>query len=91
MREQEALVDKSATGLMGLIFGAILGVPASYFIQSGAVRAKMSLTAYLTNLPDLLAKYPGDMLPPVLISCAVFAVGGWLLGRKMGTASAPAK
>jgi hypothetical protein len=84
-------MDKSATGLMGLIFGAILGVPASYFIQSGAVRAKMSLTAYLTNLPDLLAKYPGDMFPPVLISCAVFGVGGWFLGRKIGTSRVAAK
>lgn len=68
---------------LGFLAGVILGVPASYFMQSGVVRAKLSLGAYIGHLPELVSKYPQDMLPPVLISCAVLGIAGWLVGGRL--------
>jgi len=68
----------------GLVIGIALGVPVSYNFQSGVLKAKMSLGSYLGNLPDLLSKYPGDIFPSLLISCALLGVAGWFIGRQMG-------
>ena len=70
---------------LGLVIGLVLGVPGSYYFQSGALKAKMSLGSYLGNLPDLLSKYPGDVFPPLLICCALLGVAGWFIGRQMGS------
>ena len=70
---------------LGFVIGLFLGIPASYFLQSGVVRAKLSLGSYVGHLPELLTKYPGDMLPPVLISCAVLGFAGWFVGRLIRT------
>jgi len=77
-------MNKDQNAVVGLLVGMMLGAPVSYFLQSGLVRAKMSLGSYLGHLPQLLAKYPQDMLPPVVISCAILGVAGWFIGRKMG-------
>jgi hypothetical protein len=86
-QEGGLLVDKDARGLIGLIAGLLLGVPASYFLQSGMLRAKLSLSAYLTHLPELLSKQGGDIFPPVLLSCVILGAVGWFVGRKIGTSA----
>lgn len=78
-------MDRDARGLIGLVAGLIIGVPASYFLQSGMLRAKLSLGAYITHLPELLSNSGGDVFPPLLLSCAVLGVLGWFVGRKTGS------
>ena len=76
--------NRNATGL---VIGLAIGLPASYFLQSGIIRAKLSLGAYLVHLPELMSKYPGDILPPVIISCVVLGVTGWFVGRRMSSST----
>ena len=47
--------DRNATN--GLVIGLALGVPASYFLQSGIIRAKVSLGAYRSS-PKLGGRSP---------------------------------
>ena len=82
-------MDRDARGLVGLVVGLLIGVPASYYLQSGMLRAKVSLGAYVTHLPELLSRYGGDVFPPLLLSCAVLAVLGWFVGRKTGSPTSP--
>ena len=74
-------MDQNARAVIGLLIGLAIGVPASYYLQSGMIRSKMSLGAYLTHLPELLQNYGGDVVPPLLLSCAVLAAVGWFLGK----------
>ena len=79
-------MDRNRRGLLGLLGGVLLGVPASYYLQSGMLRAKVSLAAYLTHLPELLNRYGSDVFPPLLLTCAVLGAIGWFLGRRAGGA-----
>lgn len=38
----------------GVLVGAVLGYPVSYFFQSGALRAKLSLGGYVEHFQDVL-------------------------------------
>jgi hypothetical protein len=79
-------MNRERNALVGLILGILIGAPASYYLQSGIIRAKVPLGAYVQHLPELVKQYPGDMLPPVLISCFVLGIVGWFIGRRAGTA-----
>ena len=37
---------------LGFVIGLFLGIPASYFLQSGVVRAKLSLGSFPSDLID---------------------------------------
>lgn len=76
---------KQDGAILGTIAGFIIGVPASYFFQSGAIRAKLSVAAYLEHLPELLKAYPSDIFPPILLTCGIFALAGWLIGTRLAT------
>lgn len=76
-------MNSGRNGIVGLFVGFLLGVPVSYFFQSEMIRAKLTLGSYLGHLPQLLSNYPKDMIPPVLLSCAVLGFIGWLVGRKL--------
>lgn len=78
-------MDRDARGLFGLVIGLVIGVPASYFLQSGILRAKLSLGAYITHLPELISQSGGDVFPPLLLSCAALGMVGWFVGRKAGS------
>ncbi len=80
-------MGRDVRGLIGFVAGLIVGVPASYFLQSGMLRAKLSLGAYITHLPELLSNSGGDLLPPLLLSCAVLGGLGWVVGRRGGSPS----
>lgn len=67
----------------GAVIGFIAGVPVSYYFQSESLRMKLSLPKYVQALPELLEKYPGDVLPPLVIACAVLAIGGFFAGKAM--------
>ena len=80
--------------LLGLIIGAILGVPVSYYFQSGLIRAFVSLPSYtvtaLESLPQMLTQdsqtsefaksIQSALTTPVYTSVAITAVLGLLLG-----------
>ena len=78
-------MDNDARGLVGLIVGLLVGIPASYYLQSGMLRAKISLGAYLSHLPELLDQNGGDVFPPLLLSCVALGAIGWFVGRKTGS------
>lgn len=77
-------MDKDVRGFIGLIAGLLLGVPASYYLQSGMLRAKISLGAYVAHLPQLLQQGGGDVFLPLLLSCVVLGSLGWFVGRQAG-------
>lgn len=72
-----------STPVIGVIMGAMAGIPVSYFLQSGAFRAKVSLSEYLLNLPQLLGQYPGNLGPPIAVSCAICAAVGWFVASRV--------
>jgi hypothetical protein len=78
-------MDRDVRGLAGLLAGLFVGIPASYYLQSGMIRAKLSLGSYVTHLPELLKNYGGDVFPPLLLSCAVLGTVGWFVGRRGGS------
>ena len=80
-------MDRNARGLMGLLAGLVIGVPISYYFQSGMVRAKLSLGAYISHLPELLGQSGQDIFPPLLLSCAVLGAAGWFVGRHAGSSA----
>ena len=79
-------MNRDERGLVGLIADLVIGVPASYYLQSGMIRAKLSLGGYLVHLPELLGNHGGDVFPPLLLSCAVLGAVGWFVSRQAGSA-----
>ena len=53
---------------IGLLVGVLAGYPISYFFQSGALRAKMSLGDYITKIDDIFGSK--DLAPT--------AIGTWI-------------
>lgn len=60
------------------IFGAIIGLPMSYYFQSEMLRAKVSLASYIEHL-DRMTKYEG-VAGNILFSIVIFSVVGFLIG-----------
>jgi hypothetical protein len=75
------------------IVGVVLGLPLSYFLQPGFVRAKLSLPDYVAAFPELFETGEPRLIAPVIVSCVVLALILGILGyvldelsRKSGSA-----
>ncbi|WP_430811628.1 MULTISPECIES: PspC domain-containing protein [unclassified Carboxylicivirga] len=61
------------------IYGAILGIPLSYYFQPEIVRAKVGgIGGYLQNFDKIFQN--GDLIVNVFISVVVFAIVGGFIG-----------
>lgn len=74
--------------IIGAFLGLLAGVPASYLVQAEQLRAKVSFVNYFKHLPELVERYPGDVLPPLIVACAVLGIIGGVVGRASGRGSA---
>ncbi len=65
-------------GLIGIVLGAIIGVPASYYFQMGAFRMTVSIVKYISNFPV----YFNDrtLKASAIIGIIVFAIIGAIVG-----------
>ncbi|MHB1279456.1 MAG: hypothetical protein ACYC1Q_13795 [Bacteroidia bacterium] len=65
------------------IIGALLGIPLSYYFQSDIVQAKVggSMGGYMRHIGDLMDN--SNIMGNVLLSMAVFAVVGLVIGYFM--------
>ncbi len=63
------------------ILGVLLGLPLSYFLQPGYVRAKLSLPDYVGAFPELLNTGEWRLIAPVIASCVVAALVLGILGH----------
>ena len=83
MENTSADKKKSPRIVIGLVIGAVLGVPGSYFFQNEMVRAKFGgLGGYLQKLPESLGdKGAWEMGIPqnLLIGMGVLAAVGAVL------------
>jgi hypothetical protein len=74
---------KTAGTLGGLLIGALIGYPLSYFFQPGMVRAKMSIAEYVQNIEKIMDA-PDDIVATAIgvwiASAVVFAIVGFVLG-----------
>jgi|BioPla2DNA2_1021312.scaffolds.fasta_scaffold55717_1 ABC-type multidrug transport system fused ATPase/permease subunit len=77
-------------GLIGAIFGALLGVPVSYFMQSGALRAWVSLIQYISRLSECIQEVKGaqtTVIAGIVITAIVGTVIGVIIARKKTTSA----
>lgn len=77
-------MSKGGAAIGGFSLGVILGYPLSYFLQPGALRAKMSIGSYIQHADDILGNK--DLGPTAIgtwIACIVlFTVIGAVLGGR---------
>jgi hypothetical protein len=61
------------------VFGAILGIPLSYYFQSSIVQAKVGgIGGYLENFGDIVSD--SDLLINVILSVLIFTLIGGIIG-----------
>lgn len=80
-------MKKFSSTLLGLLLGAALGLPLSYYAQPGLVQMKFSLPEYLGQLPRIFEGADPDYVAPVLLTCLVCALVLGALGFFIGHAS----
>jgi hypothetical protein len=73
---------------LGVLIGALLGIPLSYFAQPASVQTAMSLPLYLTNLiASLEVWHNGNVAGflrftlPMWMTCLTMAIAGALAAR----------
>lgn len=65
-------------GLFAII-GGLLGIPLSYYFQSEVVKVKVGgMSGYLKHFGDILNNT--DLLGNVILSVAIFAIVGAIIG-----------
>lgn len=65
-------------GCAGAFIGAILGVPGSYFIQSGAFRAWVSVVQYVSKFSEIIQN--DELQATAITGILLFAIIGGVLG-----------
>lgn len=70
---------KKKTALLAVI-GVLLGIPLSYYFQPGVVRAKMGISEYVTQLPQIMGE-GADFVIPVVLSVVLFGFGLGVIGH----------
>lgn len=74
--------------IIGIILGAIIGIPLSYYFQSDILQNFVSLPKYLANIGDLMTNTKFiDLTPNIFKSMAIFAVIGGIIGLVLGIRS----
>lgn len=68
-------------GSEGALLGALLGVPISYFFQSGIVRAWMSIVGYTQKYFEVLQD--DKTRTPAIVGIIVCAIAGAIIGVAM--------
>ncbi len=63
--------------------GALLGIPLSYYFQPEIVRAKLSLSEYLTHLPEIVTDESGAYIAPVILTVLISAMVLGVVGMFM--------
>ncbi|HCS19065.1 MAG TPA: hypothetical protein DIW47_00625 [Bacteroidetes bacterium] len=65
------------------IIGALLGIPLSYYFQSDLVQVKVggSIGGYMKHIGDIAEH--GNIMGNILLSMAIFAVVGLVIGYFM--------
>jgi hypothetical protein len=70
---------------IGLIAGCVLGYPLSYYFQSGALQAKLSLGGYIEHFSDIIGDQ--NLLSAVIlgfiVAIGVCGVAGYVIGRNL--------
>ncbi len=76
-------------GLLGAIIGALFGVPASYFMQSGFFRGFVPIVQYITKFPEYISD--SDLQTTAIVGIVLGAIIGTVIGviiaRKKTTAA----
>lgn len=70
------------TAILALI-GALLGIPLSYYFQPDIIQSKLTLSEYLSNLPDVLRDDSGNYMVPVILSVILSALVLGIVGYFM--------
>ena len=67
--------------IIGIIIGAIIGIPLSYYFQAELLQNFVSLPKYIANIGDLMSntKYV-DLTPNIFKSMGIFATVGGAIG-----------
>jgi len=74
--------------IIGIIIGAIIGIPLSYYFQSDILQNFVSLPKYLANIGDLMSNTKFiDLTPNIYKSMGIFAVIGGVIGLVLGKRS----
>lgn len=67
--------------IIGVILGAVIGIPLSYYFQADILQNFVSLPKYLANIGDLMTNTKFiDLTPNIFKSMGIFAVVGGVLG-----------
>jgi hypothetical protein len=75
---------KFAFSMVGVILGAILGVPGSYFMQPGLLRAFVSMSDYVKDFPGVLED--PNLRGAAILGQVLFGIIGLILGFVVGLA-----
>lgn len=76
-------------GLIGAILGALFGVPASYFMQSGFFRGFVPVVKYITNFPEYIQRteLQSTAIVGIVLGAIIGTVIGVIVARKKGVAA----
>ncbi|HOU69214.1 MAG TPA: YtxH domain-containing protein [Paludibacteraceae bacterium] len=71
-------------GLIGAILGALFGVPASYFMQSGFFRGFVPVVKYITNFSEYIQRpeLQSTAIVGIVLGAIIGTVIGVLIARK---------
>jgi len=84
-------MNKPSSVGVGALIGLLVGYPLSYFFQSGALRAKLSLGGYIEHISDVFNSRDlvGTAIGVWIGSVLVFALIGVMLNAAMSGRRSP--
>lgn len=81
----EAPTNQAKFTRIGLIVGCVLGYPLSYYFQSGALQAKLSLGGYIEHFSDVIGdkNLLSAVIAGFIVAIGVCGVAGYVIGRNL--------